>query len=173
MKASKILFNISAVICMIFGALYIFSLVFIPIGIYCFIAAKRFVYKADHIMDTFAISNKTLKNYVIFASIACFPLGLVSIIPYLLVVGNNVSVSEVEQYKNDNNVTISDADTYSEDVENSENNEIESVEAHIELTEAEKQEKFEKLKNFHEKGIITDDELEMARQQLFGNSENK
>jgi len=173
MKASRILFNISAVICMIFGALYIFSLVFIPIGIYCFIAAKRFVYKADHLMDTFAISNNTLKNYVIFVSIVCFPLGLISVIPYFLSVSNNVRVSEPEQTENDSNVTISNVETYTEEVKDFENNQVEAVEAHIELTEAEKQEKLEKLKNFHQKGIITDDELEMARQQLFGNSENK
>lgn len=170
MKASKFLLNLSAVICFIYGTLYIFSLVFIPIGIYCFISAKRFVFKAEHLYDTYSITNKTLKNYVIFASIACFPLGLISIIPYLLCVSNNVKVSalEKEQESPENSIKINDII----EKEEKEEREIEEVVPHTEESEAEKIEKFNKLKSFHEKGIITDDELEMAREQLFGKKED-
>lgn len=166
MKASKLFFNISSVICFIFGALYIFSLVFIPVGVYCFIAAKRFNYKAEHLLDNFAEDNRVLKNYVIFASIVCFPFGLVSAIAYYLVTNNNISITET---KEDNSEII--VETIDEKTSESEEN-IESVEAHIEETYEEKVEKFNKLQNFHKKGIITDEELEMAKIQLFGKDEN-
>lgn len=165
MKTSRILLNISTVICFIFGALYVFSLVFIPIGIYCFIAAKRFREKADHLYDNMAMNNDVFKNYVIFVSIACFPLGLISIIPYFMIISNNIKVSTTVE--EDNGIKISSV------VDNEEIKEekTEEVEVHIEETEEEKIAKFNKLKNFHEKGIITDEELEMAREQLFGKEE--
>ena len=166
MKSAKILFNIATVISFIFGALYIFSLVFIPVGVYCFIAARRFQHKADHLYDSYALSNDTLKNWVIFISIACFPFGLIAIIPYWLVVSNNIKVSSTE---NNNQTEVEIVD---EIEKNQEEKEVEQVEVHQEETLEEKQAKFEKLKNFHEKGIITDDELEMAREQLFGKIED-
>lgn len=168
MKASKLMFNIMSVICFIYGTLYIFSLVFIPIGVYCYIAAKRFSFKAENLMDNYTVSNKTLKNYVIFVCIACFPLGFLSIIPYLICASNNISVETTKESET--------SDVLVENIEKESDEKIEkepeAVEPHTEQTEAEKLEKFEKLKNFHEKGIITDDELEMARQQLFGKDEN-
>lgn len=169
MKASKILFNISAVICFICGALYLFSLVFIPIGIYCFIAAKRFVYKADNMTDIITMPNKVLKNWVIFASIVCFPLGLVSAVAYAILTNNNIKVTDSDKDTSEPTVTISD----SEETEEYQKPETIEVEAHREETLEEKQAKFEKLKKFHEKGIITDDELRTAKEQLFGNEENK
>lgn len=166
MKTERILFNISAVICYIFGTLYLFTLVFIPIAIYCFDAAKRFAYKADNLLDFSILPNNTLKKYVIFTCIFCFPLGLISIIPYLKISSNNVSVvdvkPEIEEIEDLAKEEIEDLD------EELEEKPVEEVEVNTEQTEAEKIEKFEKLKNFHEKGIITDDELEMAREQLFG-----
>ena len=172
MKASKVLFNISAVFCFIYGALYIFTLVFIPIGVYCFIASKRFAFKADHLYETYSISNQALKNWVIFASIACFPLGLISIIPYLMITSNNISVSEfnIKLSQDDTN-----ADFKEEKAEESSDSETKTeTNEPLEETYEEKVEKFEKLKNFKEKGIITEEQLEMAREQLFGkNKEDK
>lgn len=160
MKSSKILLNICSVICFVYGALYIFSLVFIPIGIYCFIAGRRFSHKAEHINDIYSIKKEVFRNYVIFTCIACFPLGLLSIIPYKLLTGHNVKITTTE--------------TVTENVTKEENSDYDFVsdtkepeKEHIE-TEEEKQEKFEKLKNFRDKGIITDEELEQAREQLFG-----
>ena len=43
-----------------------------------------------------------------------------------------------------------------------------SAEQNSELTEEEKQEKFKKLQQFRDKGIITEEELELAKEQLFG-----
>lgn len=170
MKTSKILFNISAVICFICGALYLFTLVFIPVGIYCFIAARRFVYKADNMTDIITLPNKVLKNWVIFASIACFPIGLVSAVAYAVCTSNNVKIETTQENNSEPSVTISET---SDDTEEYQKPEPTAVEAHKEETIEEKQEKYEKLKKFHEKGIITDDELNMAREQLFGHEENK
>lgn len=172
MKASKVLFNIAAVVCFLFGALYIFTLVFIPIGVYCFIASKRFAFKAEHLYEDFAVSNQTLKKWVIFASIACFPLGLISIIPYWMITSNNVKVESF-------NIKISEDDSNADF--KAEANETASEEAKqeslkeevVEETEEEKLEKFKKLENFREKGIITEEELEMAREQLFGKQNKK
>ena len=164
MKASKVLFNISAVVCFICGALYIFSLVFIPVGVYCFIASKRFAFKAEHLYEDFAVSNQTLKKWVIFASIACFPLGLISIIPYWFITSNNVKVESF-------NIKISEDDSnadFKTEVTEAEQTESLKEEVVQEETEEEKLEKFKKLENFREKGIITEEELEMAREQLFG-----
>lgn len=170
MKASKVLFNISAVICFIIGALYTFTLVFIPVGVYCFIASRRFAFKADHLFEDYSISNKTLKNWVIFASIACFPLGLISIIPYMLMTSNNVKVSGTNIKLTED---TSNVDFKPELEEKTEEKAEEKVEESVEETYEEKVEKFKKLENFKEKGIITEEELEMAREQLFGKEEKK
>lgn len=167
MKTAKVLLNILSVVCFIFGALYIFSLVFIPIGVYCFLAGKRFSFKAEHIYDIYTVSNQTLKNYTIFVSIACFPLGLLSIVAYKLVASNNV---KVEEFK------VADAEPASEPekpVEKEENVSPETVEPVAEETEEEKQEKFKKLQNFRDKDIISEEELEMAREQLFGKKDEE
>lgn len=179
MKSAKVLFNISAIVCFLYGALYVFSLVFIPLGVYCFIASKRFAYKADHLFDMYAINDKVLKNYVIFASIACFPLGCLSIIPYYLLVSNKIKIKEFNVVTNESEQEEQVAEVKVEEVKEENTQEIKEeskVEIQetekVEETEAEKLEKFKKLENFKEKGIISEEELEMAREQLFGKKEN-
>ena len=166
MKASRILFNIAAVFAMIFGALYIFSLVFIPIGIYCFIAAKRFVYKSDNMIDNLTLPNDILKRYVIFASIACFPFGLLAAIAYFIMTGNNIKI-ETPKAEDNENILVGEIEKEGNSEEYEKPRPVE-VEVFEEQTLEEKQAKFDKLKKFHEKGIITDEELEMAKAQLFG-----
>lgn len=167
MNYSKILLNITSVFCFIFFALYTFTLIFIPIGIYCFLAGKRFAFKAENLDDTLRFSNKEFRNYVIFVSIFCFPFGLLSIIPYKKLALNNVSVSSVDSYSTDYTVTsdgLSDANQNDEKFETVAENDVQ--------TDAEKIEKFKKLQNFKEKGLITEEELEQAREQLFGKQDN-
>ena len=167
MKTSKVFLNISSVVCFLYGAIYIFSLVFIPIGVYCFIAGRRFSYKAEHIDDFYTIKNEVFKNYVIFASIVCFPLGLLSIIPYVILTGNNVKISGLHLQEHDE-VKVSDVqpETKENEVEDKDNSLVQEIPT--EETETEKQEKFKKLQKFRDKGIITEEELEQAREQLFG-----
>ena len=168
MKASKVILNILSVICFIYGALYLFTLVFIPVAIYCFLAGRRFSYKADNPDDTNNVSNNSFKGYVIFVSIFCLPFGLLSIIPYIYLTGHNVKITEVKdenEGQGENNTV-----TWIQGQSGAEENKGEAlkVEADVPVTESEKQAKYEKLKNFHEKGIINDEEFEMAEQELFG-----
>ena len=172
MKSSKVLLNIMSVVCFVYGALYTFSLVFIPVGIYCFIAGRRFSYKAEHLDNTMFLSNEDFKKYVIFSSIACFPLGLLSIIPYVLIVGNKIKITNsaglhVQSHKEESNdVKVETVETEKE--ESAEEPRQVEVQKDDELSEEEKQAKFAKLQSFRDKGIITEEELELAREQLFG-----
>lgn len=171
MKSSKVLLNIMSVVCFLYGALYSFTLVFIPIGVYCFIAGRRFSFKAEHLDDKMFLNDQDFKSYVIFSSIVCFPFGLLSIIPYMILTNNNVKISTQE-------TTLIKVETIEEKEESqeetkTENNEEKSVEEvtaqkEDEMTDEEKQAKFKKLQNFRDKGIITEEELELAREQLFG-----
>lgn len=163
MKKNKILLNIVSVFCFLCGALYIFSLIFIPIGIYCFSAGKKFNYKADHLLDNYAIDKKTMKAYTIFVSIFCFPFGLLSIIAYFGIYGNNVKVNEF-QYTKITDVDIEEKDKTTENVEQMKQSNVEQNEE----SEEEKLEKLAKLKNFRDKNIISEEEFEMAKEQMFG-----
>ena len=161
MKLNKVLLNIAAVFSFIFGAIYIFSLVFIPVGIYCFVAGRKFSYKADHLLEDYSVDRKVIYKYSIFASIACFPFGLLAFLAYFRIYNNNIKVAtfakvEVEPIVEENQLSVDESE---EKVE-------ESVK---EETAQEKQEKLEKLRKFKEKGIITEEEFEMAREQMFGN----
>lgn len=164
MKANKVLLNITSVFCFLFGACYIFSLVFIPVGIYCFSAGKLFSHKAEHLLDNFVADKKTMKAYTIFVSIACFPFGLLSVIAYLGIYGNNVKIETAESVR-----VESVEEPASFVVEESINEEVKE-ESEKEETEEEKIEKLEKLRKFKEKNIITEEEFEMAKEQMFGKS---
>ncbi len=167
MKTNKILLNISAVVCFIFGAIYTFSLVFIPVAIYAFSAGKLFSYKADHLLDNFAADKKLMKGYTIFISIACFPLGLISLLAYARLYGNNVKVETNEELK----VAETEAVENLEETQVQEKSEV--IVDEVQETEEEKMEKLEKLKRFKEKQIISEEEYEMAKEQIFGKQGKK
>jgi len=164
MKANKVLLNITSVFCFLFGACYIFSLVFIPVGIYCFVAGRLFSHKADHLLDNYVSDKKTMKAYTIFASIACFPFGCLSIIAFFGIYGNNVKVQTAESVK------IEPVEEVVEETVEVKTEEVpeEKKEEMTEETEAEKLEKLEKLRKFKEKNIISEEEFEMAKEQMFG-----
>lgn len=160
MKIARVLYKLSAIICYIYAVLYCFTLVFLPIGFYCFIAGKRFAFKADNLFENLKIPDSVLKNYTIFVSVFCFPLGLIAIIPYFIIVSNNVKVS---------NLKVSTEEQKNEEPEEKEIKDVPEVkEQVVQETEEEKLEKFKKLQNFRDKGIITEEELELAKEQLFG-----
>ena len=109
-----------------------------------------------------------MKGYTIFVSIACFPFGLLSIIAYLGVYGNNVKIETTEFIK------ANSEDVKSEQTENVKTDDIvvdsqdKNDNSQSEETESEKLEKLEKLRNFRDKNIITEEEYEMARDQILG-----
>lgn len=175
MKKSKVVLNILSVFCFIYGAIYCFSLVFIPVGVYCFIAGRLFSKKAEHVLDNYTTDKKTLTRYFIFVSISCFPFGLLSILAYYFIYGNNVKVdnfnyikiNDVEKDETDSGKTELNSET-EEIAEKLEVEEKDKTVKESEETEEEKLEKLSKLEKFKEKGIITEEEFELARQQMFG-----
>lgn len=173
MKLSKVMFNIATVFCFIYFALYIFSLVFIPIGVYCFLAGKAFAYKAEHPDNNIYVSDKVLKRYVIFASIFVFPFGLLSVIALVKLTSNNIKVTSAEgEYTvGEQTLRVESSDVAQTESETQESEPAEA-EVHTEQSEEEKLETIKKLENFREKGLITDEELEQARDQLFGKKDN-
>lgn len=166
MKSTKVLLNILSVVCFIFCAIYTFTLVFIPIAVYCFGIGRAFSYKAENMYDSYCLDKKSMKRKMIFVSIFCFPFGLLSIIVYNNLFGNNVSINHEE-------TTINVSTEPQPDFSNDTQSETSAEKVHEESeekeeSEEEKYEKLAKLKNFMEKGIITEDEYEMAREQMFG-----
>ena len=169
MKSSKILLNLTSFFCFVYFALYIITLVFIPIGIYCFLAGKTFSYKAEHLDETMRVSNKHFKNYVIFVSIFCFPFGLFAIIPYIKLTSNNVIISDIESSGLKYSRCDEEKTESTDSVETTQSDE--TIEEKKEETMEEKMEKFKKLERFKESGFITEEELEQAREQIFGKKE--
>jgi biopolymer transport protein ExbB/TolQ len=112
-------------------------------------------------MDNYAIDQKAMRNYSIFVSIVCFPLGLLSLIEYFRIYGNNIKVETTKVIKTE----LNEEQRLHEDADFIPDEKQEEIK---EETEEEKLEKLEKLRNFKEKGIITEEEFEMARQQMFG-----
>lgn len=179
MKKNKILLNITSFFCFVYFAIYIFTLVFIPIGVYCFLAGKNFSYKAEHQDDVMRFDNKQFKRYMIFTCIFVFPFGLLSIIPYISLATNNITITTMESQNqsertenSDGTTTLKFSFTNNESSNSQESSSENNNETRIEETEEEKIEKFKKLENFKEKGFITEEELEQAREQIFGKKEN-
>ena len=135
------------------------------------IFSELFSTKAEHVLDNYSADQKTMKGYFIFTAIACFPLGLLSILAYYFLYGNNVKVDNFNYVK----ITTVEKEEKEPEVKPESENipEEKSEESASEETEAEKLEKLEKLKNFKEKGIISDEEFEMAREQMFGNTDEQ
>ena len=168
MKKARVILDILSVISFVFGALYCFTLVFIPIGVYCFSAGKLFSSKADHVLDSYSADKKTLVRYFIFIAIVCFPLGLLTILAHSFLYGNNVKVDNFNYIKITSVEPEEKPEEKTEEVVE-EKIESEPVEESSTETEEEKLEKLAKLENFKAKGIITEEEFEMAREQMFGN----
>lgn len=172
MKSTKTLLNLTTFFCFVYFVIYLFSIVFIPIAVYCFSAGKLFDYKANNLDDTMVVSNKQFYRYVIFVSIFCFPFGLLSIIAYKQLTSNNVMVSSVNTDNTENGISEATKTTIME-VYVEETKDEQKVEEPVkEETMEEKMEKFKKLQRFKENGFITEEELEQAREQLFGKNDN-
>jgi flagellar biosynthesis component FlhA len=115
-------------------------------------------------MDSYSADKKTLSRYFVFVAIVCFPLGLISGLAYLFLYGNNVKVEEFNYVK----ITDVAPEEKQEEPQTEEVKEEQQEEPVQEETEEEKLEKLKKLENFKEKGIISEEEFEMAKEQMFG-----
>ena len=148
---SKIWCIISAIINILSGIGFCFTLILIPLGIFCFIAAKRYFAWAE-CSDVELINQKdSLRNWAIFTSIVNFPIGLISIIP-LVLCDNNVSVSNVK-----------DAPTVHQTSEEV----VQETEKKEEVdTEFSELETLKKLADLKAEGLITEEEYERAKSEV-------
>lgn len=151
---------ISAVVCYISGVFYSFSLIFLPVAIYCFVYGNRYLRIAKLTDYELSVIKSMLISSAVFLSIFAFPIGLVSIIPVCMS-GSNAKVSNEPRV--DNSTTAEQAETVkAQSVEVNEN--IEQTQ-NVNLSD-EDLEKIEKLSAFRNQGLLTEQEFEDAKRQI-------
>ncbi len=161
----------------LFGVIYIASLVFLPVGIYCISGASLYLAAAKLTDSEVYALKKRLGYYAIFFSIVAFPLGLISIIVYAVATSNHISV---ETPMDDAADTVTDADKqqtgFNDSAAQGQNTSGTSTDGatqaatqphQVVLTE-EALEKFEELKEYRNQGLITEAEFNRAKKDLFG-----
>lgn len=146
------------------GVILIASLVFMPIGIY-FISGAMFYRACLKLTDSelYCVAKK-LKYWAIFFGIAMFPLGLLAFIPSLISTSNNIKVSTPGFDATDYMARVVDENASNTVAQN--NNTISEMAEQKVLTPQE-MEKFEELKRYKEQGLITDEEFDRAKNELF------
>lgn len=161
----------------LFGVIYIVSLVFLPVGIYCISGASLYLAAAKLTDSEVYALKKRLGYYAIFFSIVAFPLGLISIIVYVVATSNHISV---ETPTDDAAYTVTDVDEqqtgFNGSAAQGQNTSGTSTDGatqaatqphQVVLTE-EALEKFEELKEYRNQGLITEAEFNRAKKDLFG-----
>ena len=161
----------------LFGVIYIASLVFLPVGIYCISGANLYLAAAKLTDSEVYALKKRLGYYAIFFSIVAFPLGLISIIVYVVATSNHISV---ETPTDDASYAVTDADDqqagFNGSAAQGQNTSGTSTDGatqaatqphQVVLTE-EALEKFEELKEYRNQGLITEAEFNRAKKDLFG-----
>ena len=87
-----------SVIGYLLGISYCFTLILIPLAVYCFIGANKYSAFANMTDGELTQHKESITNWAIFFSIVGFPVGLISIIPAVSL-GNNVTISDVKDEK--------------------------------------------------------------------------
>ena len=130
---------------------YFFTLILIPLGIYCVIGANKYKDFAEMSEGEVTQHKTSITNWAIFFSIVGFPVGLISIVP-VFTIGNNVTVTDVKG--NEPKTFSAEAEQHTENRERVKN----------ELSDLET---LEKLKNLLDEGLITREEFDRAKSDLF------
>lgn len=151
MNKNSVLCSVMGIISYIIGISYCFTLILLPVAIYCFIGGRMYMELAKKTDGEVAIKKQSLTYWAIFFSIVGFPIGLISIIIPLRA-NNNVKVSNVEEPK----VMVQTT----EEVKPEENKVYEQK---SDLTDLET---IEKLQKFKEDGLITEEEFERAKKEI-------
>lgn len=148
--------NKNSVWCTIMGILgyiigigYCFTLIFIPVAIYCFIGAKKYIEWANLTDSQLAQYKSNLTNWAVFFSIVGCPIGLLSIVPAVLVSNNPTitTVSEPETKAEEENKQTQTTDSSKEEKATVENT-LETI---------------QKLESLLKEGLITNEEFERAK----------
>lgn len=133
----------------IFGIGYCFTLILIPIAVYCFIGARRYNDWAEMSDGELANYKKAFKSWAIFFSIVGFPLGLFSIIPAVKV-SNNVVVTSVSEPEAEQTVEVH----------------TEEAVAVPQASPTSKVDTIAKLDELKKEGLITEEEYERAKKEV-------
>lgn len=162
---------ISGVVAYAVGVLYCLSMIFIPIAIYCFIYGSLY-FKVAKLSDSeFSFVKQALFVPTVVICIFAFPIGLIALVPYFLAGSNDVKVSSVET---ESDSTI---ETYPEQKETV----VASVDEITEIKEQEQDDiqlsdedfqKLEKLTNFKNQGLLTEEEFNQAKSQIMNKYKN-
>ena len=145
-------FIVLCVIGYLLGISCFFTLILIPIGVYCIIGANKYRDLAEMSDSEVFHHKKSITNWAIFFSIVGFPLGLISIVP-VLTLDNNVTVTDVkDDVKPEANTGATVQHTENREKVKNELGDLETL---------------EKLKNLLDEGLITKEEFERAKSDLF------
>lgn len=147
---SSVLSTILGILGFIAGVSYCFTLILIPVAIYCFIGAKKYIDAASYTDSQMAMQKKSFTNWAIFYSIALFPIGLLSIIVAWQASTNNVVITDAQYTTNTSSET-------GEQVNN---------QREPEVAPASKEETIEKLSKLKEEGLISEEEYERAKAEV-------
>ena len=153
MNKSSVWCTIMAVLGFIFGVGYCFTIILIPVAIYCFIGAKRYMEWANLTDSQLVVKKQSLINWAIFFSIVGFPLGLISIVPACMISNNNIVDTDVKT-EDAEKTTASETETGNETKETVEEEELSDIET------------IEKLNNLKEEGLITEEEYARAKDEV-------
>ena len=154
---SSVWFTLNSIINYLSGVAYCFTLILIPLGIYCFICASRnnaFAKLSDAQLPAI---KPQVQNWAIFSSIVNFPIGLISIIPLFIIGDNGIKVTTVEENKKEET---------KETTEQSVVDKKETVDEPAKMDSNEIDEKIKKLTEFKEDGIISQEEYDKAVKEL-------
>lgn len=155
MNKSSVWCTIMAILGFIFGVGYCFTIILIPVAIYCFIGAKRYMEWANLTDSQLVVKKQSLINWAIFFSIVGFPLGLISIVPACMISNNNIVVTDVKTEAEDKDkAAASETETDNETKETVEEEELSDIET------------IEKLNNLKKEGLITEEEYARAKDEV-------
>jgi len=156
--------NLTGVICYFMGIACLSTLILIPFGIYCFIGGSRY-FSWSTMSDSELYKHKnSLRNWAIYVSIVAFPVGLVSIIPFIKT-GNNPVVSDVKVETKEDQASKDESENKAEEMGITVETQTEPQTQHKNSVST-KEETLEKLKKFKDDGLITEAEYKKAVNEL-------
>ena len=158
---------IAGVSAIIAGVIYAVSLIFLPVAIYCFIYAKFFFKIAKLTSSEFASIKSIILYPAIIVSVLAFPLGLISLVTYFLAGANVVKITEANDPIIDPNLEFEKIIAEVDEIQVTEKEEP----AQYNLS-PEDLEKLEKLTNFKNQGLLTEEEFIQAKNQLLNKNNN-
>lgn len=134
----------------IIGISYCFTLILIPVAVYCFIGARKYIEWAGLTDGQLSAYKSSLTNWAVFFSIVGFPIGLLSIVPACLT-SNNVTITNVEEQKTEESKSETPKQESTEKQKKSPEDKVSTI---------------EKLENLKNEGLITEEEFQRAKKEV-------